>query len=107
MLFYNIPRKRGKEIRDNDHTVTLHQREYGRKLQDVNCLLGKVGEEQKRLSDNKIHVENQAVNYNNDIKVQVFLGMYVEGIIRSNVSFSYWFELNGNITRLSLMELKT
>lgn len=68
--YHNKTRKRGKEIRDNDHTVTLHQREYGRKLQDVNCLLGKVGEEQKRLSDNKIHVENQAVNYNNDIKVQ-------------------------------------
>ena len=66
-----FPRKRGKETRDMDHSVGLQQREYGRKLQDVNCLLGKVGEEQKRLSEHKVHVQNEGVVHNNEQRVQV------------------------------------
>ena len=54
-----------------DHAVKLKQREYGRKLQDVNCLLGKVGEEQRRLSENKIHIENQGVIGKNEQNVEV------------------------------------
>lgn len=63
-------RKLGKELRDMDHTARLQQREYGRKLQDVNCLLAKVGEEQKKLSENKIHIENQGIINVNEKRVQ-------------------------------------
>lgn len=68
--FLDKTRGLGKELRNMDHTVKLKQREYGRKLQDVNCLLGKVGEEQKRLSQNKIHLENQLTIKDNEQNVQ-------------------------------------
>ena len=43
----------------------------GRKLQDVNCLLKKVGEEQKALSQTRLHLDNQSVIASNDKNVQV------------------------------------
>ena len=58
-----------------DHAVKLKQREYGRKLQDVNCLLGKVGEEQRRLSENKIHIENQGTIGKNEQNVEVCMDL--------------------------------
>ena len=55
-----------------DHEVKLKQREYGRKLQDANCLLGKVAEEQRRLSESKVHIENQRTIGENEQNVQVY-----------------------------------
>ncbi|KAL5254925.1 hypothetical protein ACHWQZ_G014390 [Mnemiopsis leidyi] len=68
--FLDKTRGLGKELRNMDHAVKLKQREYGRKLQDVNCLLGKVGEEQRRLSENKIHIENQGTIGKNEQNVE-------------------------------------
>lgn len=68
--FLDKTRSLGKKLRNTDHDVKLKQREYGRKLQDVNCLLGKVGEEQRRLSENKIHVDNLVTIQENEQNVQ-------------------------------------
>lgn len=64
-------RKLGRNLRDMDHSVKLQQREYGRKLQDVNCLLAAVDGEQKKLCENKLHLENQEEIEENEQSVQV------------------------------------
>lgn len=83
-------RNLGKELRDNDHSVKLKQREYGRKLQDVNCLLGKVGEEQRRLSDNKIHIENQTVIRDNEQKVQDHISKHRAHVSQRQAKANKW-----------------
>lgn len=63
-------RVQGRESRDVEHSVKLKEREYGRKLQDVHCLLEEVAEEQRKLGENKSRLQDQITLQDNEQNVQ-------------------------------------